>query len=87
MQTNLQPILPPDTTDTIIVFEVDTWEHTAQVYHLRLATNIDLFDDEPCSHERIKELAPIVTLKMQPASAYSPPALAKLLIEKVVDLR
>lgn len=70
-----------------MILEIDKLEHTATVYHLPLAVNLDLFDYEPCSHEQLEHLTPIVTLKMQPATAYSPPTLAKLLEEKVVDLR
>jgi hypothetical protein len=87
LQTTTETILPEKSSDTVVIFEIDKLEHTATIYHLPLAANLDLFDYEPCSHERLEHLTPIVTLKMQPATAYSPPTLAKLLEEKVVDLR
>lgn len=87
LQTTTETILPKNSTDTVVIFEIDKLEHTATVYHLPLAANLDLFDYEPCSHERLGHLTPIVALKMQPATAYPPATLAKLLEVKVVDLR
>lgn len=87
LKTTAQAILPADTNDVLILFDVDTTRHTTDVYHLSFAKNIDLLDYPPCSAERIKDLIPIATLNMQPAGAYTPPALFKSLEEKVVDLR
>lgn len=87
LKTNTQAILPPDLKDALIVFDVDTAQQTADVYHLSLAKNLDLFEYQPCPPERIENLTPVTTLSLQPAGAYSPPPLLEGLEEVVVDLR
>jgi hypothetical protein len=88
LKTSTQTVPPPDLNDAFIVFDVDTTQHTADVYHLSLAKNLDLFEYQPCPPERIENLTPVTTLSLQPAGAYSPPPLLKKgLEETVVALR
>jgi hypothetical protein len=87
LKTSTQTILPPELNDALVVFDVDTTQQTADVYHLSLAKNLDLFQYQPCPPERIKDLNPVATLSMQPAGSYSPPPLLQGLEEIVVDLR
>jgi hypothetical protein len=87
LKTTVETILPDELKDALIVFDGNITQQTVNVYHLSLAKNIDLFEYQPCSADRLKGLRPVATLSMQPAGAYSPPALVKALEETVVDLR